>query len=199
MALAAHGFDVCSEVGDAEAAVREAVECRPDICLLDVNMPGGGGVAAAREIHRRLPETKIVMLTVSRNDDDLFASLKAGALGYLIKDMDAARLPHALRGVLDGEGALPRALAMRLVDEFRSREGRRPLRLGGRGVSLSEREWEVLDALRRGEATAEIAAALDISEVTVRRHVSRILAKLRAPDRAAAVRLADEATGGPDY
>jgi Response regulator containing a CheY-like receiver domain and an HTH DNA-binding domain len=110
-----------------------------------------------------------------------------------------ARLSHALTGVLRGEAALPRALVMRLIDEFRRRDGRRPMRLSGRGVALSDREWRVLSGLREGRTTAEIAGRLGVTEVTVRRHVSRILAKLHVRDRAAAVRLADEATGGPDY
>lgn len=175
-----------------EAALRE----RPDVCLLDINMPGSG-ISAAGRITRKLPSTSVVMLTVSRDDDDLFDALRAGAVGYLLKDMNPERLSPALQGVLEGEAALPGALAARLIEEFRSRDSRRRLRFPGREhVRLTDREWEVLAAMREGRSTGEIAAALGISAVTVRRHVSEILRKLGAPDRKAAVGLLDEADSG---
>jgi DNA-binding NarL/FixJ family response regulator len=165
---------------------------RPDLCLLDVHMPGSG-IRAASEIVERVPETAVVMLTVSRNDDDLFDALRAGAAGYLLKDTDPERLPHALRGVLAGEAAVPRALVTKVIDEFRTRGRRRRVPLTGRrGVELSSREWEVLDLLREGRNTAEIAHRLFVSPVTVRRHVSAILRKLDVPDRAAAVELLEQ-------
>ncbi len=100
------------------------------------------------------------MLTVSRNDSDLFDSLRAGAAGYLLKDTDPERLPDALRGVIAGEAAVPRALVARLIDEFRSRGTRRRLPLiGGRGVELTSREWEVLDLMAEGLTTAQIVGA----------------------------------------
>ncbi|MGH3061198.1 MAG: response regulator, partial [Gaiellaceae bacterium] len=124
-ALAADSrFAVCAEAGDAAAAIDGAVREGPDVCILDVRMPGGG-VAAAWEISTRLPQTKIVMLTVSRDDTDLFASLRAGAAGYLLKDMDPAQLPNALGDVLNGEAALPPELVARVIDEFRDRSPRR--------------------------------------------------------------------------
>jgi len=128
------------------------------------------------------------MLTVSRNDRDLFDSLRAGAAGYLLKDTDPARLPDALRGVMAGEAAVPRGLVARLIDEFRTRGTRRRLPLvGSRGVELTSREWEVLDQLAAGLTTAQIADRLRVSPVTVRRHISAILEKLAVPDRAGAV------------
>lgn len=154
-------------------------------------MPGNGIVAAA-EITSQLPDTSVVMLTVSRDDDDLFAALRAGAAGYLLKDTDPDRLPMALLGVLQGEGALPRTLVARLVEEFRER-GKRRLTLGGKSnVELTPKEWEVLEALRDGLSTEEIAERLYVSPVTVRTHVSAILKKLKVPDRAAAIRLLEE-------
>jgi len=157
-------------------------------------MPGSG-IAAAARITEELPETAVVMLTVSREDEDIFASLRAGALGYLLKDMDPGRLPHALRGVLSGEAALPRTLVTRVIGEFRAAERRPSLPLvRRRGATLTEREWEVLELLREQLNTAEIAHRLGVSDVTVRRHVSSILAKLRLPDRKAMARLfAEEA------
>jgi DNA-binding NarL/FixJ family response regulator len=190
-ALERAGFVVASEHADAAAAVQAALDERPDICLLDVHMPGNGITAAAR-IRAALPETSIVMLTVSTNDTDLFDALRAGALGYLLKDTDPERLPHALRGVLNGEAALPRTLVARLIEEFRGREHRRVSLFKRRGVELTSREWQVLELLRTGLSTGEIAEELVISHVTVRTHVSAILKKLQVPDRKAALELFEE-------
>ena len=180
-------FTIVAEVADADKAVAAAREHHPDVCLLDINMPGSG-IAAARQITSSLPDTTVVMLTVSRQDDDLFDSLRAGASGYLLKDTDPARLPHALRGVLTGEAALPRGLVTRVIDEFRGR--RRVIRLAGRRQpKLSSREWEVLDFMRAGLTTAEMAERMFVSKVTVRSHVASILRKLRVADRDAALKL----------
>ena len=188
-AIEREGFRVVAEVGDGDAAIDAAVEHSPDVCLLDINMPGNG-IHAAAEIAERVPSTVVVMLTVSRDDADLFESLRAGAAGYLLKDTDPERLPLALRGVIDGEAAVPRALVARVIEEFRGREPRRRLQgSGGRGAELTSREWEVLELMRDGRSTGEIASGLRISPVTVRRHVSSLLAKLEVPDRDAAVRL----------
>lgn len=191
--LESEGFEVCAEESTGAAAVEAALRERPDVCLLDIRMPDGGGVAAAAEICRRLPETNIVMLTVSRDDADLFDALRAGAQGYLLKDIERTRLPTALRSVLAGEAQLPPALVARVLEEFRDRqEHRRALLRERPAVQLRRREWEVLELLRDGLTTPEIAQRLFVAEVTVRSHVSAILRKLRVPDRAAAVRLLDE-------
>jgi DNA-binding NarL/FixJ family response regulator len=190
--LEEHGFEVCAEVGNATAAIEAAIRERPDICLLDIHMPGNG-IRATREIRQQLPDAAIVMLTVSREDSDLFDALMAGASGYLLKDMNPDRLPAALQGVLDGEAALPRQLVGRLVEEFRTREGKRRLPVfKQRRASLTSREWEVLQFLREGLSTAQIAKRLFVAPVTVRTHVSSALKKLQVPDREAAVRLMDE-------
>jgi len=191
LALERGGFEICGEAADGMGAVEAARLQRPDICLLDINMPGDG-IRAAETISRELPETAVVMLTVSRSDTDLFDALRAGASGYLLKDIDPARLPLALRGVLEGEAALPRRLVALLIEEFRERRRRRriPL-LGRRSAELTDREWEVLELMREGLATNEIAARLFISSVTVRTHVSAILRKLQVTTREAAVELLD--------
>ncbi len=190
--LEADGFRVCGEVGDARAAVEAALRERPDVCLLDVHMPGNG-IAAASQISSALEETAIVMLTVSRSDQDLFDSLRAGASGYLLKETEPERLPHALRGVLAGEAAIPRTLAARLIEEFRERGRRRKLPLiGRRGIELTSREWEVLDLMRQGSTTEQMAGRLFVSPVTIRTHISSILKKLHVTDREAAINLLAE-------
>lgn len=182
-------FSVCAEAPDGDSAVEAARRERPDVCLLDINMPGDG-IKAAETISRELPETAVVMLTVSRADEDLFDALRAGASGYLLKDIDPARLPHALSGVLEGEAALPRRLVALLIEEFRERRRRRRIPLvGRRSVELTDREWEVLDLMRDGLPTEEIAARLFISPVTVRTHVSAILRKLQVRTREEALKL----------
>ena len=188
IALERDDFVVCAEVADAAAAIDAARRERPDICLLDIHMPGDG-IHAAEAIARELPETAVVMLTVSRTDSDLFGALRAGASGYLLKDVDPARLPLALRGVLDGEAALPRRLVALLIEEFRERRRRRIPLVGRRSVELTGREREVLELMRQGLSTEEIAHRLFIAPVTVRTHVSAILKKLHVPTREAAVEL----------
>jgi DNA-binding NarL/FixJ family response regulator len=191
LALERDTFTVCAEAADGPTAVEAARRERPDVCLLDINMPGDG-IKAAEQISHELPETAVVMLTVSRSDADLFDALRAGASGYLLKDIDPARLPLALRGVLEGEAALPRRLVALLIEEFRERQRRRRIPLvGRRSVELTDREWEVLELMRQGLATEEIAARLFISAGTVRTHVSSILRKLQVPTREAAVELLD--------
>ena len=180
-------FEVCGEAAGAGAAVDAAQQMRPDIALLDIHMPGSG-ITAARDIASSCPETAVVMLTVSRDDADLFAALRAGARGYLLKDIDPDRLAMALDGVVNGEAALPRGLVARLIDEFREREQRRGRREGPLG-QLTDREWETLDLMRQGLSTNEIATQLAVSPVTVRTHVSAILRKLQVGTRADAVRL----------
>ena len=187
IALERDGFEICAEADDAPTAVEAAQRERPDICLLDIQMPGSG-IHAAEEIARKVPDAAIVMLTVSRSDRDLFDALRVGASGYLLKDTDPERLPLALRGVLDGEAALPRHLVALVIEEFRERGRRRPL-LKRRGVVLTDREWEVLELMSQGLTTFEIADRLFIEPVTVRTHVSAILKKLQVSSRKAALEL----------
>jgi DNA-binding NarL/FixJ family response regulator len=188
-ALERDGFVVCAQAADARAAIEAARSERPDVCLLDIHMPGDG-IFAAETIARELPDAAVVMLTVSRTDADLFNALRAGASGYLLKDIDPMRLPLALRGVLEGEAALPRRLVALLIEEFRERRRRRRIPLvGRRGVELTDREWEVLELMKQGLSTEEIASRLFISPVTVRTHVSAILKKLHVPTREAALEL----------
>jgi DNA-binding NarL/FixJ family response regulator len=181
----------CAVVGEA-ASAGEAValteEHGPDVVLLDIHMPGNG-IHAAREITDRMPGTSVVMLTQSAEEDDLFDSLRAGAVGYLLKDMDPAGLPGALRGVLAGEGAVSPRMVMRIMDEFRGPTKRRFGRRSPAAARLSPREWEIMNLLGTGRSTDEVAAELFLSPTTVRVHVSAVLKKLRVKDRASALRL----------
>jgi DNA-binding NarL/FixJ family response regulator len=183
-------FAVCAEAADAADAVQAAIRVRPDICLLDLGMPGSG-LAAVWEIAARLPDAKIVILTVSDNDANLFAALRAGVSGYLLKTMNLNRLPYALHGVCSGEAAMQRTLVARVLERFRWREPRwrQTAGTGPARWRLTSREWEVLDLLAQGRSTAEIAERLVISSSAVRVHVASIVRKLGVADRAAAVEL----------
>jgi DNA-binding NarL/FixJ family response regulator len=181
-------FSVCAEAGDAPAAIEAAIRERPDVCLLDIDMPGGG-IPAAWEITARLPETKVVMLTVSDQDRDLFGALRAGASGYLLKDMDPRDLPRVLARVVEGGAVLAPTVLRRVITEFRDRSARRRVASAeGAGAQLTSREWQVLELLRHGLSTSEIARRLVLSPITVRTHVNSILRKLRAVDRDELVR-----------
>ncbi|MGH9206591.1 MAG: response regulator [Acidimicrobiales bacterium] len=195
-ALERAGFDVRAEAWDADGAVSAALAHRPNVALLDIRMPGGG-IQAASRIAAGAPESAIVMLTVSNEDVDLFAALRAGATGYLIKGMVPNEIPKALQRVLNGEAVLPGTLVAWLVEEFRRRDRRRTLTfVGQRGSRLTDREWEVLELLDRGRTTAQIAAELYIATVTVRSHISAILRKLQVADREAALRLLRQGQAG---
>jgi len=193
-ALEAQGIRVVAEADTAREVVAAAVKHKPDVCLLAVHLHGGG-IPAAEAISQALPNTKIVMLTGSERDEDLFAAIRAGADGYLLKSTSARRLPEAVRGVLAGEAAIPRRLVARIIYDYRARGRRRLLHVAGSGrpVELTAREFEVIMRLRNGDTTAEAARDLRISEVTVRRHVSSIEHKLGAPNRRAALAMIREA------
>ena len=185
--LDGQGFEVVAEVASARTAVAAAIDLRPDVCLLDIHMPGSG-IAAAGEISRRLPDCAVVMLTYSQDDDDLFDALRAGARGYLLKDMDPDRIGPALQGVLAGEAALPRTLVSKVLQEFQGRSRRKLFTRSQRPTQLTSREWEVMELLRDGLSTDDVAKRLFVAPGTVRVHVSSVLKKLQVPDRAAAFR-----------
>jgi DNA-binding NarL/FixJ family response regulator len=182
-------FAVCAETADAPSAVVAAIRERPEVCLLEVGMPGGG-ISAAWEISARLPQTKVVMFTSSRNPAHLRAALRAGAMGYLFSDMDLARLPEALHDVVMGRSAIPRELVSYLVDEFRDRSARHRVLVSSEDAQhLTSREWQVIDLLCLHLSTAQIARRLVLSDATVRSHIASAMAKLDVPDRAALIRL----------
>lgn len=187
-ALVAGGCEVCGEGATAQQAVDLALQHAPDVALLDIHMPGSG-IAAASEITRRLPQTAVVMLTRSAEDEDLFDALRAGASGYLLKGEDPGRLAEALRGVLEGEAAMSRSLVTRILREFRAPTRRPFVRQSVAAGRLSPREWEVMELLAQGLSTDEVAKRLFLSPTTVRVHVSTVLRKLRVKDRESAFRV----------
>jgi two-component system, NarL family, nitrate/nitrite response regulator NarL len=185
-------FAVCGVAADAAAAVEAARRERPELCLLEVRIPGNG-IAATWEITACLPAARVVILTGSRADGDLFAALRAGARGYLLKGLPADRLADQLSSVMCGEVAIAPALVARMAEEFRDRSPRRRGVLHTTaGSRLTSREWEVLELIRRGMTTAEVARWLFISQATVRSHIASTLHKLRVPDRQAAIRTFEE-------
>ncbi|HVR05879.1 MAG TPA: response regulator transcription factor [Solirubrobacteraceae bacterium] len=186
-ALQGGGFDVVAEAADRDGAVEAVLREHPDICLLDINMPGGGIKAVAILAHAA-PATAVVMLTVSTSPQDMLAALRYGAKGYLPKDTSPARLPAALGGVLKGEAALPRTLVGRVLHEFRHLPDPQEAPVHVDGVQLTTRESEILRMLRAGRSTVEIGERLSLSPVTVRRHISTGMAKLGAADRDEAIR-----------
>ena len=190
LALERGGFVVCAAEATGPGAVAAAVRERPDICLIDVQIRGGG-ISATAEIASRLPSTAVVMLTASRAPADVLEALGAGARGYLLLDIGADRLPAALRAVVAGEVALPRALVGVVVEELRRTRGAPVPPARRKPEQLTGREWEVLDCMRAGLTTSQIARRLVIADVTVRRHAGRIMRKLGVATRAEAVRLAE--------
>jgi DNA-binding NarL/FixJ family response regulator len=187
-ALTKAGIEVCAEAADAAHAVQRALETKPDICLLDLRMPGSG-VSAAWEIAARLPTTKIVVLTVSDDDSSLFGALRAGAVGYLVKDLDLSLLPQELQDVADGKAAIPRSLVTRMVKQFHATDPRfRTTTVAGEeGTRLTSREWDVLAALADGLSTREIGKRLQLKQSGVRAHISALVRKLGVKDREEAV------------
>jgi len=181
-ALEDAGCVVCAEAADAPEAAAAAARERPDLCLVDTELPGGG-IPTAAAILGNGAETAVVMFARSSSERELFAALEVGACGYLTKSTDPERLAVALKCVSEGEAPLPRTLVARLIEEFQERHLRRRTL-----HNLTERETEVLELLGQGLDTAEIAARLFVARVTVRTHIASILKKLGVPDREAAVR-----------
>lgn len=185
------GAVVVAEVGDAAAAIAAVEREEPDVCLVDIRMPGGGGIAATRGIMAKRPDTLVVVLTVSRDDDDLVAAMRVGASAYLLKDIQPRRMVAAVEAVLAGEVSMPRALVGPLLDEAEGRaRGRTVMGKDQKSASLSPREWEVLDHLAAGASTAEVAETTGMAQATVRVHVAAILRKLGVSSRAEAIELA---------
>jgi NarL family two-component system response regulator LiaR len=175
-------LEVVGEAGDGAEAVRLAEELRPDVVLLDLLMPVMDGVEALAEIGR-LPEVRVVVLSSSHEDAQILPAIRAGALSYLLKDIAPQKVVAAVRAAARGESVLSPQVTSRVLGEMRRRT-RAPAQLGP--VALTPREQEVLARVARGQSNRRIAAALHVSEETVKTHVSHVLAKLEVGDRTAA-------------
>jgi DNA-binding NarL/FixJ family response regulator len=174
--------DLCvvGQAADGDTAVELALSARPDVALMDVRMPGIGGLAATAAITERSPGTRVLVLTTFGLDEYLFAALRAGAAGFLLKDTEPERVIDAVRVVHGGAALLDPAVTRRLIDRFADGPG--PLDTARLGL-LTPRETEVLRQVARGLSNAEIAAVLGVSPPTVKDHVSVLLGKLGVRDR----------------
>ena len=172
--LEAHGLIVAAEAVDAASAVAAAERTRPDICLIDLDLPGSV-ISAIAQIATRLPATTIVVLAEAPNPAEMITALERGASGYLLKEIGEDELARSLRAAHAGEPALPRSLVTHLIDHVR-RGPRGRMSRGGR-VALTPREWDVAGLVQAGLPTDEIAAQLGLSPITVRRHISSLLRK----------------------
>lgn len=173
--------------GDAQGALREAEVSRPDVVLMDVRMPGLSGIEACRLLRERLPETRVLMLTSFGDEEAVFASIMAGASGYLLKNTGRRELLRAVRAAAGGESQLDPSVTGRVLARLRDLAAKEEDR---ESALLSEREKEVLALVARGHTNREIAAELVISENTARNHVSRILGKLGLTRRSEAATFA---------
>ena len=183
--LATRNYQIVGQAGSGAEAVQLAEKLRPDLILMDIHMPGINGLAATRLIKARQPEARIVILTVSEEDADLFEAIKSGAAGYLPKSLDSSQFFALLEAVMRGEAGLTPDLAAKILKEFAHPQAAAP-----GPDDLTPREREVLGLVAQGATNAEIAEKLVVSENTVKFHMKNILQKLHARNRAEVVAFA---------
>lgn len=180
---------VVGEATTGREAVDRAMTLEPDVVLMDLQMPDGGGLWAIRQLAAQRPDTRILVVTLFEDDESVFTALKAGARGYILKDADEGEMVRAIQAVAQGEAIFSPAIATRLMDYFTSAQASPHADVF---PDLTEREREVLILIARGRSNAEIAAELSISLKTVRNHASNIFNKLQVADRTqAAIRARD--------
>jgi DNA-binding NarL/FixJ family response regulator len=180
--LTERGFSIVADVGDASSALAAARRECPAVCLVDLELPGGG-LTAVQSIATRVPATTVVALAASESASEMLAALERGAAGYLVLGLGLDELAKTLRAAHAGEPALSRALVSHLIEHMRHK----PLRLvemDGSMLSLTPREWDMVEPVREGLSTESIARRLGLSPVTVRRHISSLARKTGSPDRA---------------
>jgi len=181
--------EVVGEAAAGEEAVTRALELRPDVVLMDINMPGMNGIAATREILEKSPGIGVLVVTMVEDDDSVFAAMRAGALGYLLKGAGQEEVLRAIRAVANGEAIFGPGIARRVMGLFSAERPRAPQAF----PELTDREREILGLIANGRGNAEISEELFLSLKTVQNHVSNIFRKLRVADRAQAAIRAREA------
>ncbi len=183
-------IEVIGEAKSGPEAVTIATAQQPDVVLMDLQMPEGGGLVATRELSKSSPNIRILIITLFEDDESIFTALRAGARGYILKDAEEAEMMRAIRAVGEGEAIFSPSIATRLMDYFATTRNQVPQEVF---PELTEREREILTLIARGASNADIAQELTISLKTVRNHVSNIYNKLQVADRAQAVIRAREA------
>jgi DNA-binding NarL/FixJ family response regulator len=178
-----HGFEVVAEASTARDAVEKSIAYKPDVVVMDIRLPGGSGIEACQEITQRLPDTKVIMLTSYAEDEMLFSAIRAGAAGYVLKQIGGQDLVRAIEAVGRGEALLDPAVTKRVFAEMRkvAREEE-----ASAFAELTQQEMHVLQLVAEGKTNREIAQALFLGEGTVRNYVSSILSKLNVANRAEA-------------
>ena len=177
------GFEVVGEAGDGLEGVKRAKQLKPDVVLLDLHMSGTGGLEALRLLIEDMPETQVVMLTVSEDADDLLETLRAGARGYLLKNIDTEFLLESIRRAAHGESVMSPQIAHKLADSLRAPPKSKVVIADDNLDKLSPREREIIIMLAHGDSNKEIARALCLSESTIKIHVQGILRKLNIAGR----------------
>lgn len=194
-ALRDAGLTVVGQAADTPQAVALATRCAPDVLVLDAELGPSGGVAAMNAVAEAAPDTRVVLLVPQPRAEGALQAATNGAVGYLPREIDLDALARAVEGVMKGEAAISRAMALRMMGRLRDMsaglEGMRPVK-----SKLTTREWEVVDLLKAGASTAEIAKQLVLSTETVHSHVRHILRKLSAHSRAEAVEIAERTRVG---
>lgn len=188
--LKAWGMEVLGEAADGNEAIQAARELHPDLVLMDISMPVMNGLEATRAIKAESPDVKVVILTMSDDEQDLFEAIKSGAEGYLLKNLSGEQFADLFKRIADGEPVTSPGLATKLLREFARLRDEKPKSEGH--TMVTDREREVLEALAKGTTNKEIGALLFISENTVNYHMKNILAKLHLRNRAQVVAWAIE-------
>jgi DNA-binding NarL/FixJ family response regulator len=187
--------EIVAEAGTGEEAVQLAEQLKPTIVLMDLNLPKMSGIEATKRIIQKQPNIGILILTMYDDDSSVFAAMRAGARGYLLKEANRNEIIRAIQAVGDGEAIFSPSIARRMMYYFEAKSKQAQVDVF---PQLTEREREVLDHIARGENNADIASELGLNQKTVRNHVSNILSKLHASDRAQAIIMAREAGLGKD-